>query len=51
MPDLPPPSVGDEAALEGGGKGGGLSEGPSVGFFTCSEEADRNESSRKTLLL
>ena len=47
-PDLPPPSVGDEAALGGVGEGGGLSEGPSMGFFTCSEEADRNESSRKT---
>lgn len=48
MPDLPPPSVGDEAAPGGGGRGGGLSEEPSVGFFTCSEEADGNESSRKT---
>lgn len=47
----PLPAWGDEAASGGGGKGGGLCEGPSVGFFTCSEEADGNESSRKRLPL
>lgn len=33
---------------EGEKEGEDSSEGPSVGFFTCSEEADGNESSRKT---
>lgn len=28
-----------------------MREGPSVGFFTCLEETDRNESSRNCLLL
>ena len=32
---------------EGEEEGEDSSEGPSVGFFTCSEEADGNESSRK----
>lgn len=47
IPDLPLPAWG-KRQLGGGGKGG-MREGPSVGFFTCLEETDRNESSRKKL--
>lgn len=46
-----PSQRGGKRQLGGGGGKGGMREGPSVGFFTCLEETDRNESSRNCLLL